>query len=167
MTILAVSSIILNIIAFFFISILFVRQNRFLEMEKEQKKLANEFEESMSAYLLQFKEENEEFVKKMRYLHILEKTPDQTPEKNQQSPQHLIIRSAALQAYKQSDANSGLPESETTARSEMDDSVPPQSLELPLREHVLLLSEKGLSPEDIAKQLQVGRTEIELILKFH
>jgi len=38
---------------------------------------------------------------------------------------------------------------------------------LTVEQQALELAKQGKSPEEIAKQLQKGKTEIELLLKFH
>ncbi|WNS77202.1 hypothetical protein RRV45_09505 [Bacillus sp. DTU_2020_1000418_1_SI_GHA_SEK_038] len=58
-------SLFLNVLALFSIIILFLRQNRFLQVEKKQEKMLQEMEEVISAYLVQMKEENEDFIKRM------------------------------------------------------------------------------------------------------
>lgn len=58
----------LNGIALFSIVILYLRQNRFLQVEKKYEKLLNEMEEVISTYLLEMTEENEKFIHKVKEL---------------------------------------------------------------------------------------------------
>lgn len=61
-------SMVLNGIALFCIVILYLRQNKFLEVEKKYERLLQEMEEVISAYLLEMTEENEKFIHKVRGL---------------------------------------------------------------------------------------------------
>lgn len=61
-------SMVLNGIALFSIVILYLRQNRFLQVEKKHEKLLKEMEEVISSYLLEMTEENEKFIHKVREL---------------------------------------------------------------------------------------------------
>lgn len=61
-------SMLLNGIALFCIVILYLRQNKFLQVEKKYEKLLQEMEEVISTYLLEMTEENEKFIQKVRGL---------------------------------------------------------------------------------------------------
>lgn len=65
-TFLLILSLILNLLALLAIMILFLRQNRLSEVEKKQEKMIHEMEEVISNYLIQMKEENDQFLKKMQ-----------------------------------------------------------------------------------------------------
>ncbi|MBS4189258.1 hypothetical protein KHA94_03360 [Bacillus sp. FJAT-49705] len=69
-TFLILLSIFLNILALFAIIILFLRQNRILEVEKKQEKMFLEMEEVISAYLVQMKEDNEDFIKRLNKIDL-------------------------------------------------------------------------------------------------
>ena len=49
----------LNILTIFAVIVLFLRQNRFIQAEKDQKAMMAEMEELMSGYMMEMKEENE------------------------------------------------------------------------------------------------------------
>lgn len=59
-------SIMLNIIALMAIVILYLRQNKLLKVEVDQKKSLAEIEELMSSYLLEIKDENEQFIERVK-----------------------------------------------------------------------------------------------------
>lgn len=61
-------SIAFNMIAFLFIAILFLRQNKLIKMEEKYKNPISEMEDLMSTYLLQMKEENEQFIQSVKGL---------------------------------------------------------------------------------------------------
>lgn len=58
-------SILLNIIALFFIVILYLRQSKLFEVEKKQRKMIEEMEDVISTYLAEMKEENESFIERI------------------------------------------------------------------------------------------------------
>jgi uncharacterized protein YdbL (DUF1318 family) len=62
-------SIMLNIIALMAIVILFLRQNKLLKVEVDQKKSLVEIEELMSSYLLEMKDENERFIEQINEIN--------------------------------------------------------------------------------------------------
>lgn len=63
---LIVVSLILNIISLLAIVILFLRQNKLLQVEANQKKTIKEMEELIHSYILEIKDENEAFIKKVK-----------------------------------------------------------------------------------------------------
>ena len=68
MIFLVIVSIALNMIAFLLIAILFLRQNKLIKMEESLKQPVKEMEDLMTTYLLQMKEENEQFIKSVKGL---------------------------------------------------------------------------------------------------
>lgn len=69
-TFLLLISLFLNVLAIFAIIILFLRQNRLLQVERKQEKMISDMEEVISTYLLQMKEENEAFIDRVKSLGI-------------------------------------------------------------------------------------------------
>lgn len=55
----------LNILTIFAIIVLFMRQNRFIQVGKDQKAIVKEMEDLMSGYILEMKEENEALLEKV------------------------------------------------------------------------------------------------------
>lgn len=66
MIFLIIISIALNMVAFLLIAILFLRQNKLIKMEESIKQPVKEMEDLMTTYLLQMKEENEQFIKSVK-----------------------------------------------------------------------------------------------------
>lgn len=63
-------SIMLNILLLLAVVILYVRQNKLFGMEEMQKRTLKEMEELISAYLLEMKEENEQFINRVKEIDI-------------------------------------------------------------------------------------------------
>ncbi len=59
-------SIILNVLALLAVIVLYQRQNRLIEMEKNQKETIKELEETISMFILELKEDNEKLIIKLR-----------------------------------------------------------------------------------------------------
>ncbi|WP_449619406.1 DUF6115 domain-containing protein [Robertmurraya sp. Marseille-Q9965] len=181
MTILIIFSIVLNVVALFCIAILYLRQNRFLEVEKKQEKLMKEMEEVISAYLMEMTEENERFINKVREMTVKpissNNSTREEPIKGEVDLERPVPRKGnvyqAVQAYKKT------PTSNNDKQEEVE--ITPANEESPQQENdnnstdlysqsfyyqALLLKKQGLSIEDIARRLNKGKTEIELLFKL-
>lgn len=209
--ILLLLSILLNIVALLCIVILYLRQNRFLQVEKKQEKLLGEMEEVISTYLIEMTEENEKFINKVKELVKSQKsftsppseipmsskreavdtesnresTADiqQEPEKESEGKEFPSFRKGtvfqAVQAYKSTNSieklsNNTEPElplidPKKNVKEETAPQKENQSSDLYTQSffyQALLLQKQGLSTEDIARRLNKGKTEIELLLKL-
>lgn len=196
-TFLLLISLIVNSIAIFAIIILYLRQNRLVDVEKKQEKMIHDMEESISAYLIQMKEENENFIKRIKEINAkpivqenmlpVSKT---TEEKNRQDQQidsikmdlpiakNIGKKQQAVKAYKNTpkpvnlkeDINEDVilpPLTEKEDEQEAKDATPVEDLYMDsLYNQVVMMKKQGLSEDEIAKKLNKGKTEVELLLKF-
>ncbi|MBB5354857.1 Na+-transporting NADH:ubiquinone oxidoreductase subunit NqrC [Anoxybacillus mongoliensis] len=137
-------SFVLHGISLFLIILLSLKWVKIKETEKEQAELIREMEAMMTTYLMQFKEENERFVKQITSSTV--RQPSRSLRKEQMSPpvEHVVDR---------------IELSSTTPKEE-------QSLEWLVSE-ALKLQQQGKTIDEIAKMLKRGKTEMELLLKFH
>lgn len=192
----------LNIITIFAVIVLFLRQNRLMEVEKRLNTISSEVETLMTGYLMEMKEENEAFYNKMKENQRLFVSPEepkeslpsnQAPTLNKDmdvelhySPKEKSPKQVAVKAYRQHSesqkseietllAKQDIVELSTKAKSrqgkirstKIDEALMNQVLKEPtLYEQVELLLEQGLSTEEVAKKLNKGKTEIELLIKF-
>jgi phosphoribosyl-ATP pyrophosphohydrolase len=189
-------SLVLNVIALFAIVILYTRQNRLLQVEKKQEKLINEMEEVISTYLIEMTEENEKLIKRVRETisqptsvtqpTVESKSPIPSLEKKAEDmdtiAQPTTIRKGtvfqAVQAYKgagkkvetESELETVQKETPPPLENKLDSEViEKKSSDLYTQSfyyQALLLKKQGLSTEDIARRLNKGKTEIELLLKL-
>lgn len=194
-------SMVLNGVTLFCIVILYLRQNRLLEVEKKQEKLMKEMEEVISSYLLEMTEENDEFIKKVKELIAREPLP--SSENNLVKPvKHSVENEEKVSTETQPTLRKGTVYQAVQAyknvkkvdESSSDDVVLPPITKEEIIEHTpipdkktgpaekgkqssdlyaqsfyyqaLLLQKQGLSTEDIARRLNKGKTEIELLLKL-
>lgn len=186
-TFLLLLSLILNAAAIFAIILLYLRQNRLVEAEKKQGKIISEMEEIFSSYLFELKEENDKFLELLSNSNIklntdkAEKPADVTDMGSQKDPeardheiqQHRpgkgISYHAARQAYhKASETTTITPggTDETEIDSGQTADPGPETKELSLFDQVTAMRHQGLTIEEIARDLDKGKTEIELLLKF-
>jgi hypothetical protein len=162
-------SFLLTIVSLLAIVILYSRQNHFLNMEKEQKKMIMELEEIISTYLIEMKEENEEFIRTFNH-HAKSQThiPDKTEDENVNSSPLQTNPKWSGTGYKQaSKAYQQTPTLQMEAvetKSEVKPTV--KTNKDPLIQQVLSLKKEGKDIEEIAQTLGKGKTEIELLLKF-
>ena len=200
----------LNMLTIFAAIVLFLRQSRFIQAEKEQKAIMAEIEELMSGYMMEMKEENETLVEKLvskkqplvkqdkeNEVTISKETITSFKETANMDDQNIPVISRvttmdkAVDAYKkqsQSKHNmieeSGLlnedrlglsvesekkvtnPEKSSFTEALQASLSGQSSHELSLHEQAYSLAKQGLSAEEIAQTLKLGKTEMELLLKF-
>lgn len=192
---LVIVSLTLNILAFIIIAILFLRQNKLFKLEDQLKSSIHEIEELTTAYLFQMKEENDRFIKQLNELKkdgqrtkATSLNDSGTKEtRSEYSDQHNIsidqfdiqgndipvlkktISQQALKAYQRQKQNEetalNTGQSTHTTGQEHQPGIPIKISDNH-KEQVIQLRKQGYSIEEIAKKLNKGKTEIELLLKF-
>lgn len=211
---LIIVSFILHLIAFLAIILLFLRQNKLLQVEKEQKKVIEELEQVIDAYMLEMKEENERFIQRVKKIQEEQVSMKHVPstktvtvdesrktgekgiklapveEKNEGRSLDFtpnLKKAASLQAVKayrqqtgkqQEEAKSAeATEEEKKSVSEMKQAfaqvektktkAPERLIHDSMLTQLLIMKKEGMTVEEMAKKLKRGKTEIELLLKFH
>lgn len=170
-TFLLLVSYILNAAAIFAIILLYLRQNRLVEAEKKQERLIAEIEEVFSSYLLELKEENDKFLASIHHLNqdqgadlvAGEVNQDESVEELPVQASPRIGKGAALQAARKAYQQNKSEESRVPSRNP-EPEMPIKPLSFP--DKVEQLIGEGRSIEEIARELDKGKTEIELLLKF-
>ncbi|GAC91735.1 hypothetical protein KN10_2171 [Anoxybacillus flavithermus NBRC 109594] len=142
------ASFVLHGISLFLIILLSLKWVKIKETEREQAELIREMETMMTTYLMQFKEENERFVKQI--------TSSAVRQKKKETPSFLREEQPSLPVE---DVVDRIELSTTTPKGE-------QSLDSLVSEAVKL-QQQGKTIDEIAKILKRGKTEMELLLKFH
>jgi len=175
-TFLLVISFLLHFITLFALVVLAMRVSKTKELELKQEKVARQVEETFTTYLLEIKEENE------RLMNILEQTgqtdlADKDRSRDEYSPpepeevqkEHMSPLTIEKQA---------VPEIQGTALQKSGDqdqqpekAVPSdqkeESYQPSVQSSVFQLYDQGYTTEQIAKRLDCGKTEVELMLKIH
>ena len=163
--ILLVFLFILQVVGFYFLALFYTKISKFDDLEKKQRKLMEEMDDSIGAYLSELKDENERLIEqlsirerepvaKAKISEELSNTQEFAATLEQSQPAIRINKptipvNVALKSYNAA----------TTAQGptlEVEDD----------RTTAFKLYDAGQSVEEIAKQLGKGRTEVELILKF-
>lgn len=188
---------VLQLLSFYFIVLLNMKLSKFKDLERKQEQLMSEMDDVVSAYLLEMHEENdrliEELSKKQPPLkddykdreqasfsntNIQTVIPLKKNNKVQLEPlqqvdstfdmeaRALVPKTVAAKAYAQQKvpANQTQEKQQTIqqAKKSLEDKKIPT-----YEEQVIQLAKEGKSAEQIAKFMQKGKTEIELLLKFH
>lgn len=165
---------VINIVLALGLVLLFVRQNRLVDIERQQREMLEEAEHAMAAFLEEIKEENRKFfdqagkVKAEPPLQPSAASPHHSdhPVPHQAIEKHKEVLAAqsykALQASPEVTQAQELDNKRHTERE--DPSVQPQ--EETIREKVSKLAAEGRTVTEIAKKLEIGKTEVELLLKL-
>ncbi|WP_374718422.1 hypothetical protein [Parageobacillus toebii] len=149
---LLVVSFILHALSLFVIILLYLQLSKVKETEKRQQQMAEEMEQTFSAYLLEWKEENERFLKELSDM-----LTNRTKADRKQSPSKADATSTKEEALPNYFPNV----------DDVKDIVDIRHQAMPsLVEEAWQLFEQGKTIEEIAKILKKGKTEIELLLKF-
>ncbi len=179
----------LQLLTFYFLIILNTKLAKFKDLEKKQERLMSEMDDTISVYLTEMKDENDRLIKELQNVSPSELAATSVQQTVSYEPQQEQTYSAAEQELKKDrplsldkDARLYVPKNivanaysrqrqttETIASSPMPLKVEQKEevKELTMEQQALNLAKQGKSTEEIAKQLQKGKTEIELLLKFH
>jgi hypothetical protein len=150
---LLVVSFILHALSLFVIILLYLQLSKVKETEKRQQQMAEEMEQTFSAYLLEWKEENERFLKELSDM-----LTNRTKADRKQSPSKVNETSTKEEALPNYFPNVDDVKDIVDIRHQ---AMPPS-----LVDEAWKLFEQGKTIEEIAKILKKGKTEIELLLKF-
>lgn len=192
-TILIVVLFVLQLLSFYAIVILNTKLAKFQDLEKKQERLMREMDDTISLYLTEMKDENNRLISELQTvpkpqsivaahpimqeeLHIELEAQQATVERSSKEesktnfevePRVFVPKNIAVNAYsrQQNASNNTVNQSAPVAIQEA--VIEETQKELTLEEQVIKLSKQGQTIEGIAKQLQKGKTEIELLLKFH
>lgn len=124
------------------------------ELELRQKQVASEIEDLFTSYLLEIKEENQRMGQWIN--NKKEPVQERTETKEHDQSQ---LEEEKVDVQKSTDPSSSyLPPQPEIEKEEYRPSI---------HSRVFELKEKGYSFEEIAKMLDKGKTEIELLYKFH
>lgn len=181
-TFLLLLSLMLNAAVIFAIILLYLRQNRLVQAEKKQERIIKEIEEVFSAYLLELKDENEKFIQLMKrdvsstgknesgqdfLVQSEEKNATGISQQTDKAPRvgKGISYNTAMKAYR-TDTGYAKDREDPVLEELIGKAESAERPQLSFNEQIGELHKQGLSAEDIARRLNKGKTEIELLLKF-
>lgn len=196
-TILIVVLFVLQLLSFYFIIILNTKLAKFNDLEKKQERLMREMDDTISVYLAEMKDENDRLINELQRVPkpkaVVLSSPNEQDKKisKQQSeqetkqatvenpskeenipnfeiePRVFVPKKTAATAYSRQQYASTNTAKQDTIVATLDTGSKEKQKERTFEEKVVQLSKEGKNVEEIAKQLQKGKTEIELLLKFH
>lgn len=155
LTTLLIILFLMQVISFYFIALLNAKISKFNEMERKQQQVLLDIEDSFSAYIAEITDENNRLIQELQNTEV----PHTTFSKIAEIPstkEARVFEPPTSFVSKQVAASSYMKSAQTTAKR-----VPET-----MREKVLFHHEEGRDPDEIAKILQIGKTEVELFLKF-
>lgn len=152
-TLLILFSLFLHGVAFLIIRYQSVKMSQVQKKAELLRNQSNEMEELLSTYLYEIKEENDRFLAMM-------KTEQGLPPLKSVKPTNSV-----LNAYKK-DVNDWNGENKSCSSSSIEEEAGKVSENSPIVE-ALNMHNSGVSTESIAKKLNCGKTEVELMLKFN
>lgn len=143
---------ILQLVSLYLIAMLYTKLGKFNELKKQQDMMMREMEDAVGAYLVEIKDENDRLLSELSTLKSSKNQSTQNPDiqTEVEPPSKLkanraVPMSKAVNTYKQLAAN---------------------PIEQSKEEKALELSKSGYSIDEVAKHLNMGKTEVELLLKF-
>ncbi|PJY98636.1 Swarming motility protein SwrB [Bacillus vallismortis] len=157
-TLLWLLSFALHGVLLYAVMILYTRLAAVKETEKQQKKILEETENTLAAFLLELKEENEKLIENTDSLPSQADGEAQTPDL--QDAKIYSERNTVQEEENLPEHIEGL----ITEVERQEESV--NSDVQTFEDQVIDLYEQGYSASQIAQKLKSGKTEIELFLKF-
>lgn len=182
-----------QLICFYFIILLNTKVSKFKDLEKRQDQLIREMDDALALYLVEIKEENDRFIKELTKvkqtelknneinestLAKMEKVEEKEPSQkssvdnaNQQpavETKTYIPKMKVENAYKKQKAMTVKQKDSQDFQKEVENQGENNKSSLPdFEQKVLNLHQEGKTIDEIAKITQKGKTEIELLIKFH
>ncbi|WP_175638877.1 hypothetical protein [Metabacillus schmidteae] len=175
-TILLLLSLLLHVVAFYFIIVLYMKYSTMKNLSDTQRQILEETENSMTSFLIDMKDENDKFMKTLLSSSDLKKQPinEELIGLNRTSnaePYNVKVSNESNKTNKiVSDQNSielpshlsGIDEMQDIVEITQTDNKKKPSFEV----EAINLYKEGYNVEQIAKKLNKGKTEVELLLKF-
>lgn len=146
----------LQVISFYFIALLNAKLTKFKDMEYKQEQVISEMEESFSAYLAEIKDENDRLLQELKSTETTVAATSTEPNRQLITKETVPFEVPRSFVSKQLAANSYIKTAEATEKK----------APVTIKEKVLFYYNEGNSIDEIAKMLQIGKTEVELFLKF-
>lgn len=196
-TILIVVLFVSQLLSFYFIIILNTKLAKFKDLEIKQERLMREMDDTISVYLAEMKDENDRLINELQMVPkqkvVVLSEPNEKDKKNNKQPSEqdinyakdekhakevnvsdfeieprvFVPKKAAVSAYSRQQQSSTHSTKQAASITTLDKVRIEKQTELTFEEQVVQLSKQGKTVEEIAKKLQKGKTEIELLLKFH
>lgn len=149
-------SFLIHIVTFIIIKQMKNNQSQLQQVEDNVNQQVNELQDSLAVYLLEIKEENEFLVQQLDHLDV-----------QSQKDQESTREESSIQEEKTTDNKHEAETNQSTFSAIESSDVVPDAVESSITSQALYLKEKGYTTDEIAKKLNKGKTEIDLLLKFY
>ncbi|MEQ6356423.1 hypothetical protein ABNX05_17485 [Lysinibacillus sp. M3] len=185
---------ILQLLSFYFLIILNTKLAKFKDLEKKQERLMREMDDTISVYLAEMKDENDRLIQELQRasksgtpMNAVKQEEQIVRQQEQpsslikeestvdgsvsldQEPRIYVPKNIVANAYSRQQQSGAKAEAKVvhSAQQPSEATEKEESKPLTLEQQAIELAKQGKTSEEIAKQLQKGKTEIELLLKFH
>jgi hypothetical protein len=181
-----------QLLSFFFIILLNSKLAKFKDLEMRQERVTKELDDAIGFYLMEMKEENDRLIQELTAVkqtsverqHFAEEenTGQMTKNSATSSEPELFTETKAVQQKKYVPlafaANAySRQKQHTSVEEQLAEQVPEETIPMKNQDEqssltsfereVVEMHRAGKTIEEIAKKTQKGKTEIELLLKFH
>lgn len=172
----------IQMITIFVIVLLNSKLSKFQNLEKRQNELINEMDNAISVYLMEMKEENDRLISELKKPNIAQKTvtsrkeetsltlKEQPVKEQEMEPRKFVPVKQAASAYQKQKAQQQIESKDDAALVEnepLSEDNEIQGQNLTFEQQVIHHYRNGKTIEEIAKMTERGKTEIELLVKFH
>lgn len=172
----------IQMITIFVIVLLYSKLSKFQNIEKRQNELINEMDNAISVYLMEMKEENDRLISELKKPNVVQKaastrkegtaqTIKEQPVKEQEmEPRKFVPVKQAASAYQKQKTQQQVEEKDNEALEKaetLSEDNEIQEQNLTFEQQVINHYHNGKSIEEIARMMGRGKTEIELLVKFH
>ncbi|MEC1179326.1 hypothetical protein P9B03_12585 [Metasolibacillus meyeri] len=187
---LIIGLIISQLIIFYLIVLLNNKVAKFKDLEVRQDQLMQEMDDAIGVYLIEMREENDRLLHELTaakntipkikqveqeaaaaVLEIKHEQLSETVLKEQIAidKKAFVPKNIAANIYKQQKRQEPERQQPSTVKPELEKQEPPAPKQEPLtpEQQIITMYKNGQSIEEIAKQTQKGKTEVELLIKFH
>ncbi|MFJ8261509.1 hypothetical protein ACIQ4I_06045 [Rummeliibacillus sp. NPDC094406] len=174
-----------QMLSFYFIILLYTKISRLKDIEKSQERLKDEMYNAVGAYLAEMRDENDRLIKELTMMnrnrqidenenkHTTTEKDNAGIHENQSAKKEEVIvptynlpRNVAAKAYKNNSTTTPTITMQNESFNEEMAHLVEAKKKLTLDEQIQELYHSGKTVDEIAKMLQKGKTEIELLLKF-
>ncbi|KXH80006.1 hypothetical protein [Sporosarcina sp. HYO08] len=153
---------VLQVIGFYVLALLYMKTSKMDLFEKRQQQVMEELNDTLIAYLAELKDENEKLIERLSAKTASAKSS----EVNEKVAAIKESREEAIAAAPKKPIHLALKSYQSTANQQPQVKKTDEHNETDTLSQVLTLHKAGMSIEEIAKKLQKGQTEVELMLKF-
>ncbi|MEK4385153.1 hypothetical protein MKZ25_05030 [Solibacillus sp. FSL W7-1464] len=172
----------IQMITIFVIVLLYSKLSKFKNLEKRQNELMNEMDNAVSVYLMEMKEENDRLISELKKPNVAQKAAPSRKEEQAEivkeqpvndqeiEPRKFVPVKQAASAYQKQKIQQqveGETEEALVKAESLSGDKELQEQTLTFEQQVINQYRNGKTIEEIAKMMGRGKTEIELLVKFH